>query len=214
MNTLEIDKISFERDWGNVLDTVFFNAQSSDLIKIVGSNGSGKTTLLKIMCMLLPLQDGVIRWNGKNIDDEKEDYLDALIYIAHQNAISSVLSPLENLQARAILRSPPPLPYSPIHYEKILSDCGLKKVLSTPCEQLSAGQKRRVALATLRLFNTDIWLLDEPFAALDQEGKDLLCQWAHEHIAAGGIIIASMHDETDLPLPATQSVYCNPICSQ
>ncbi len=205
MNTLELNNVSFSREWGTVLNAMSFTAQSHSLVKIVGNNGSGKTTLLKLLCLLLPLEQGVIRWNKQAIDEDRENYLETLIYIAHQNAISESLTPIENLKNRAYLRQRLPKQ----KYEDTLTECGLKNQLHTPCQELSAGQKRRVALASLRVFNADIWLLDEPFAALDKEGKELLCHWFKDHLESGGIIITSMHNESDLPMSATHFVQCS-----
>lgn len=204
MSELQIGNLCFTRNTTVILKNISLTAPPHSLVKVVGHNGSGKTTLLKILGGVLPATSGSIRWNGAAVDDDKDSYVESLIYIGHQNALSPHLTALENLQSRALLRR-----RAPQHsLAQSLIDCGLNGKLNVPCRQLSAGQRRRVALAALRAFVGEIWLLDEPFASLDTPAKQLFKNWITEHVAAGGIVITTMHNDQDLPLTATQSVYC------
>ena len=177
-------------------------AAPGELIKIVGGNGCGKTTLLKMLCFLLPPDDGDIYWDGDNVCDDLDAYREELLYVGHQNAIADDLTPLENLRAAAALRLRSPL----LPLAQALAEAGLGDKRQ-PCRRLSAGQRRRAALARLRAFRARLWLLDEPLVSLDANGRDIFCRWLRAHLQSGGIAIASAHDAGDWEVSTARVVH-------
>ena len=176
----------------------------AQLIKIIGGNGGGKTTLLKILCHLLPPDGGDLYWQGSPVSADADAYREQILYIGHHNALSDDLTPLENLRAAAGLRlRPPKLPLP-----EALEAAGLGAQAHKLCRHLSAGQKRRAALARLVAFPADLWLLDEPLAALDGGGRKMLEDWLCTHLAAGGMAICTMHHAEDWNIPAATVLEC------
>ena len=139
----------------------------AQFIKVIGHNGSGKSTLLKILCRLLPADSGSIYWQNKPVSDDTDAFREQLLYIGHSNGLANDLTPLENLHAAAGLRLQKPV--QPL--TQALAAAGLAAEANRLCRYLSAGQRRRAALARLQAFRTPLWLLDEPLAALDNHGK-------------------------------------------
>lgn len=167
------------------------------LFAIVGENGSGKSSLLRMLCGLLPRERGVIRWNGTDIAGMKDEYTQHLTYLGHLNGIKDDLTPVENLQISAHLSGDDSSAGSA---HEALQAVGLgRRVLALPTRVLSQGQKRRVALARLWLSRRPLWILDEPFAALDEGGVALLTQRFKRHLDEGGMAIVATHQEVGLP---------------
>ena len=196
--------LSYTHTDRKLLCAINLRAAPGDLIKIIGANGSGKTTLLRILSSLLPPDRGEIHWNNKPLTEDPDSFREDTLYIGHQTALSDHLTPLENLHSRALLRRRPPICPLP----QALTDSGIPPSLHhRPSKTLSAGQKRRVALASLRAFPATLWLLDEPTAALDPDGKQQLTDHTRRHLQNGGITLTGLHQETDLPLPATRHLH-------
>lgn len=167
------------------------------LLAIVGENGSGKSSLLRMLCGLFPRERGVIQWNGTDIDQLKDDYTRNLTYLGHLNGIKDDLTPVENLQLSAQLVGDD---QSAASARGALQAVGLgKHAQSLPTRVLSQGQKRRVALARLWLSRRPLWILDEPFAALDEGGITLLTQQFKRHLDGGGMAVVATHQEIGLP---------------
>jgi heme exporter protein A len=166
------------------------------LLAVTGENGSGKTSLLRILCGLLPAEEGRILWHGEDIRACKERYLASLIYIGHLNSLKEDLTPVENVTISARLAG------EEISEGKIyeaLEAVGLTRAVHRlPTRVLSQGQKRRVSLARLWLSPRPLWILDEPFAALDASATGLLMQRLRLHLDNGGIVIAATHQEIDV----------------
>jgi heme exporter protein A len=161
------------------------------LVAIVGENGSGKSSLLRMLSGLLPREQGVIRWNGTDIDELKDDYRRHLTYLGHLNGIKDDLTPIENLQISAELFGDD---RSAISAREALQAVGLGgHTQSLPTRVLSQGQKRRVTLARLWLSKRPLWILDEPFAALDDVGTALLTEQLSRHLDAGGMAVVATH---------------------
>ena len=195
---LEIDNLSFSRASHRRLTGINLRVAAGEMVKVVGHNGCGKTTLLKRLCYLLPVEEGCIRWHGRDTDTDIAAYQEELLYIGHRNAISGRLTPIENLRAAAALRLRRPL--CPLSVA--LAKAGLREQVSLLCYQLSAGQNRRVALACLCAFQARLWLLDEPLASLDAVGRQLVQCWLAEHLKAGGMAFVTMHQVHDWAFPA------------
>lgn len=161
------------------------------LFAIVGENGSGKSSLLRMLCGLLPRERGVIRWNGTDIVELKDEFTQHLTYLGHLNGIKDDLTPVENLQISAHLSGDDPSAGSA---HEALQAVGLgRRVQALPTRVLSQGQKRRVALARLWLSRRLLWILDEPFAALDDVGTALLTEQLSRHLDAGGMAVVATH---------------------
>lgn len=164
-------------------------------LRVQGANGSGKTSLLRMLCGLSPPAAGEIRWRGTPIKALAEDYLAELIYCGHAGAVKDELTALENAQLSATLGG---TPVDAAAARAALRRLGLKGREDLPVRVLSAGQKRRVALARLLLEKRLLWVLDEPLTALDAAAVATLCELIDAHLAGGGMAVLTSHQE--LPL--------------
>lgn len=202
---LHAKEIAFARDSAPLFSDFSLQAAPTQLVKITGGNGAGKTTLLKILSHVLPPDGGGVYWHGKPVADDADGYREQLLYVGHASALAGDLTPLENLRAAAGLRLRPPRQPLP----QALGAAGLPAAaLQKPCRQLSAGQRRRAALARLQAFDAALWLLDEPLAALDESGRAMLTDWTQAHLAGGGMAVCTLHHVDDWQLPAAQVVAC------
>ncbi len=162
---------------------------SGTILQIEGRNGCGKTSLLRLLCGIMMPSEGEILWKGENIARERADYYCDAAYLGHHNGIKGELTALENLHFAQALSTPK----SDSDLYKILARLSLAGFEDIPCRHLSAGQNRRVALARLLATDTVVWILDEPFTALDRKGILEIEKIFEEHVAAGGIIILTTH---------------------
>lgn len=169
-----------------------FALESGMLLHVRGPNGSGKTTLLRALCGLFEPQDGEIRWNGTSIRTLKEEYFREVLYLGHLNGIKHELTGLENLQIAATLDGDS---VSEQQVWDALKRLGLAGFEDLPAKVLSQGQKKRVALARLLLSNARLWILDEPFTALDTGAVKLLQSLIVAHVERGGMAVMTTHQE-------------------
>jgi heme exporter protein A len=161
---------------------------------LTGTNGSGKSSLLRLLATLLAPDAGHLRWGGVPVAADLARYRTAIHCVGHLDATKPALTPREMLGFWAALRgSPTPA------IDVALAAFGLGGVADWPCRWLSAGQRRRLALARLIAAPAPIWLLDEPTAALDSDGEARLAAAAAEHRAAGGRIAMATHQPVALP---------------
>lgn len=165
-------------------------------LHLQGENGAGKTTLLRTIAGLARADHGELRWHGTPIARAGADYRRALIYIGHAAALKDELDALENLALMLALDGLCPTEDALLDALEHLHLAGREHL---PVRQLSAGQKRRVLLAKLMLRPAALWLLDEPFAALDAEGIGLLNALVAGQLARGGIVVLTSHQPVDLP---------------
>jgi heme exporter protein A len=165
-----------------------FSLQSGELLRIAGANGSGKTSLLKILCGLLMPDAGEVNWKGTPIRQLREDYSRHVVYLGHAPAVKDDLTAAENLTIACALAG---REVSPEQAREALERYGLT-ASTIPVRRLSQGQRRRAALARLVL-STDapLWLLDEPFAALDTAAAHFTEELIARHVAAGGAAIGA-----------------------
>ena len=168
----------------------------SNLCAVVGPNGCGKTTLLRAMVGLFAHDEGEILWRGQSIDTVRHDYLTNILYIGHTAGIKKNLTPRENLHYLTRLASPCSLP----DIDQALEQVGLYGYEAVPCYQLSAGQLRRVALARLYLDHSPaLWVLDEPYTAIDKQGIAQLESRFQAHAEQGGAVVLTSHQWPSIP---------------
>ena len=192
---LEIIDLACIRGDRRLFSGLNFSLDSGSLLYVKGHNGSGKTTLLRSICGLFLPEDGEIRWDGESVRSLREEYYKEVVYLGHHNGIKYDLTGYENLHISATLDG------DKVDEEKILSalaKMGLAGFEDLPTQMLSQGQKRRVALARLLINSSKLWILDEPFTALDVAAVDLLQLVLAEHVAGGGMIILTTHQEVAL----------------
>ncbi|NND81912.1 MAG: cytochrome c biogenesis heme-transporting ATPase CcmA [Gammaproteobacteria bacterium] len=161
-------------------------------LHIAGANGSGKTTLLRTVCGLRKADEGHVRWQGKDINDN-HDFARAVAYLGHKDGLKDALSPAENLQFYQQLDGV---------LNTTLIDSTLQRMQLLQCADLatvnlSFGQRRRLAFARLLLQRKSLWILDEPFTGIDIAGRDLVEQICLEHLAADGMILLTSHQSLD-----------------
>lgn len=196
----ELRQLGCERDERLLFSGLDFACHRGDLVQVTGPNGSGKTTLLRTLAGISREYFGTLLWRGQKLSECRWDYAQDLLFLGHLPGVKSMLNPVENLRwytATSGLQDHDIL--------SALSKVGLTAYEDTPCYQLSAGQLRRVALARLYLSQANIWILDEPFTAIDKQGIRQLEQLFEEHRAKGGIIILTSHQ--DLLLPALKLIH-------
>jgi heme exporter protein A len=159
------------------------------ILQIEGRNGCGKTSLLRLLSGVMLPAEGHILWKGQDISKDRSVFNSDAAYLGHHNGIKGELSALENLHFAQALATPK----NDSDLYKILARLSLAGFEDIPCRHLSAGQNRRVALARLLATDATIWILDEPFTALDVKGIAELEQIFEEHVAQKGIIILTTH---------------------
>jgi len=162
-------------------------------VHLVGENGSGKTTLLRTLAGLRPAERGSIHWRGEPVEGQRGEFLQALTFIGHDAGLKHDLTPRENLAA--IIAIAGLEPGEPV--DATLAALGLAGLADRPVRKLSAGQARRVVLARLRLAPTPLWILDEPFTALDADGRTIVRDLLLGHCRAGGLALITSHQPVD-----------------
>jgi len=187
--SLQVDQLSCVRNDIELFSDLNFKLQSGQVLQIEGANGCGKTSLLRILCGLMLPADGQIKWNNSNIQKDRLRYNNDLAYIGHHNGIKDDLSCEENLQFFLSLGNTK----DDINVDDILDQVGLLDKDESLARKLSAGQRRRLALARLLMTNAPLWILDEPFTALDPKGRELIEGYFDQHCSQGGMIIFTTH---------------------
>ena len=183
---LEARELLCERDERTLFSGLSFTLNAGEWVQITGSNGAGKTTLLRLLTGLSRPDAGEVLWQGQPLHQVRDSYHQNLLWIGHQPGIKTRLTALENLHfyhrdgdtAQCL---------------EALAQAGLAGFEDIPVNQLSAGQQRRVALARLWLTRATLWILDEPFTAIDVNGVDRLTQRMAQHTEQGGIVILTNH---------------------
>lgn len=187
---LQAQELACERDERWLFEGLNLDIHSGEIVRIEGPNGSGKTTLLKILSGQFHDYQGELFWNGAPMRSVRDHFLANVLYIGHASGVKAALTALENLawyQALGAARG------CEIQREAALANMGLSGYEDMPVGQLSAGQQRRVALARLILTPRALWVLDEPFTAIDQHGVAMLETLLVAHANAGGSVLLTTH---------------------
>ena len=186
---LEAVDLACERDWRMLFEHLDLHLAAGDMLQISGPNGSGKTSLLRLLAGLMRPTSGEILVQGKPLAEQRGELARLLLWIGHAAGIKDLLTPEENLAWLCAL-------HRPAGREAIwqaLAAVGLRGFEDVPCHTLSAGQQRRVALARLYLDSPPLWILDEPFTALDKQGVAQLEAHLAHHCETGGMVILTTH---------------------
>lgn len=188
---LSASKVNFERYFEPVFKPVSFDLEAGGLLLVTGANGCGKTTLIRVLAGVLHPTSGNIELNARN-----------MAYVGHYLALKDDLSVLENLRfVRAFMGT------STRSVEDVVREVGLERVKHNQARNLSAGQRKRCALARLLLSEADLWLLDEPYSNLDVEGVELVDRLLVAHLEAGGSAIVATHGAHRLEWAGTVDYY-------
>ncbi|MFT7223851.1 MAG: heme exporter protein A [Cellvibrionaceae bacterium] len=191
---MECRKLACERDGRILFQDLDFTVDEGSLMQIEGPNGCGKTTLLRALVSLFPDITGQILWRGSPIDKNRYEFLFNLLFLGHLPGIKKNLTPRENLRFLSSLHQT----LSIENIDQALEKVGLYGYEDVPGYRLSAGQLRRIALARLHLSSANLWILDEPFTAIDQQGVANLETLLLKHTRAGGSVIFTTHQASSL----------------
>ena len=191
-NLLTVHHLSCERGYQRLFTGLNFSLKPGAILRINGANGVGKTSLLRMIAGLSHVKNG----NVQLLDFKFASwmYFKNSLYLGHSAAISTDLTALENLIFFVSLKQKCDKKSAQYALDKL----GLKYYHNTLCYELSAGEKRRVLLASLILVHTPLWLLDEPFTSLDAQGVDLVENLINKHSKKGGCSVFTTHQKTNL----------------
>lgn len=187
MIIVQANALFCERDARVLFDGLSFSATSGEIWQVVGPNGAGKTTLLRILAGLFQFFEGEVKWLGA-----EQDIAKPLLYLGHRAGLREELTAEENLQWLAALHQQPQGDIA-----AALAKVGLRGYEDVFVADMSAGQKRRVALARLWLPGKQVWILDEPFTALDAGGVTMMENRLREFAQQGGLVIYTSHHKVD-----------------
>jgi len=180
-----------------------FSLEPGNLLELRGPNGGGKTSLLRILCGLATPAEGEVRWNGTNIRRLREEYFASLTYVAHLNGVKDELTAIENL---LVAQRSAGHNLSKIEAEGHLERVGLSRQRNLATRFLSAGQRRRLALARLSASNASLWMLDEIFASLDDDGVGIARDLIEIHLESGGMAVVATHQDLRLTKGSSQVI--------
>ncbi|MGA2187896.1 MAG: cytochrome c biogenesis heme-transporting ATPase CcmA [Steroidobacteraceae bacterium] len=189
-----VEKVHVWRGDRHVLKGVSLEVRPGELLHVSGPNGAGKTTLLRVITGLLRPEQGRVAWRGQSITAAAADYQNELAYASHEPALKSDLTALENLRFLVGLKRR----VSSQELDAALQRTGAAGCADLPARVLSAGQRRRVAMARVLAVRATLWLLDEPYANLDTAGCALLSALLIEHTDAGGLALVVAHHDLNV----------------
>lgn len=192
---LEVSNLHLWRGERQLLRGVNFTLSAGQALQLLWTNGTGKTSLLRCIAGFLHAEDGDLRWQGKRVVEDRDEFHWSLAYLGHETALKGDLTAMENLRFSCALRRPTDTAQLRATIERV----GLSQVdPDQPVRSFSAGQQRRVALARLSLWDAKLWLLDEPAANLDAAGQKLITDLLQAHLRSGGMAILATHQGIEL----------------
>jgi len=194
MTELEVTGLACRRGGRPVFGDLSFSLMRGELLALTGRNGSGKTTLLRALALLVPADGGTIRWQGADIVRDREAWHRRIAWLGDRDGLKGDLTVAENLVIACRLREAPGERIGPA-----LTALDLGALAARAVRTLSAGQRRRAALARVLAAGAPLWLLDEPLNALDAPSQTALRAALAQHLAAGGLAIAATHAPIDVP---------------
>ncbi len=185
-----VDQLRIEREGRPLFAPLSFDLQAGEALHLQGDNGAGKTSLLRALCGLSGGHPGEVRWADQSVTRLGPMFRREVFYLGHALGLKDELSALENLQMICAIADQP-LTLTAAH--QALQDQGLGARWHRPLRVLSQGQKRRVVLARLQVTTARLWLLDEPWVALDTAAQSRLTELIHQHMQRGGLVIYTSH---------------------
>lgn len=188
---LAVDKVHLWRGERHVLKGVSVDLHAGELVHVSGPNGAGKTSLLRVVTGLLRPEQGTVSWRGTPIMRDPTEYQQHLAYASHEAALKSDLTAIENLRFTVGLRRR----VSAGDLVGFLERTGVAGCRDLPARVLSAGQRRRVAMARVLAVRAALWVLDEPYTNLDAAGAELMSALLVDHVAGGGLALVVAHHE-------------------
>ncbi|MDM7941694.1 MAG: cytochrome c biogenesis heme-transporting ATPase CcmA [Hydrogenophaga sp.] len=189
--TLALNQVSCVRGERSLFSGLNLQLSGGRLLRVTGANGAGKTSLLRLMCGLLAPTEGEVLWRGEPLAAQRERWGRELVYLGHAAALKEDLSPLDNLQHACTLGGQGVVRAAAL---QALSDAGLRGFERTPARRLSQGQRRRCGLARLVLARSaPLWVLDEPFNALDTAATAWLEGLIRAQLLRGGSVVLTSH---------------------
>lgn len=194
MNQLSLINIACERGETRLFEGCSLTVSSGQWWQIEGHNGIGKTSLLRILAGLAVAAEGNVLWNGVKIQQQRDQYYENLFYLGHHAGVKPELTAWENLRFYQKIQG---LPLEDEALWNALAKVSLIGREDLPCSHLSAGQQRRVALAKLWLTTATLWILDEPFTAIDKKGVAELIAHIEHHCEQGGMVIFTSHQTAE-----------------
>ena len=197
---LEVAGLACRRAGRPVFDRLSFALGAGELLALTGRNGSGKTTLLRALALLLRPDAGRIAWRGADVQADPESWRGQLGWLGHLDGLKGDLTVGENLLISQRLRGGPP---AEERLDLALVALDLNALVHRPVRTLSAGQRRRAALARVMLSRAPLWLLDEPLNALDAPAQQAFRTALQGHLANGGLAVAATHADLGMPRPRT-----------
>ena len=192
---LEVVDLACERGERRLFTNLNFALQAGELLYVHGANGCGKTTLLRTLCGLAWPAAGEVRWNGAEIRRLGDEYFAEMAYIGHLNGIKDELTAFENLRVSGQMRG---APADETRALNALQSMELNPCAELPGKVLSQGQRRRLALTRLLLDDSTLWILDEPFSALDVKSVGRIQALLSEHLDNGGMVVLTTHQEVEI----------------
>ena len=193
---LELKSVTSTRGYKKLFEDLSFSLDRGEALLVNGVNGSGKTTLLRILCGFSPPDAGEVYWANKDIRALGHDYSCLVNYLGHFDALKGNLTAEENLIASLSVMG---VDSDLAAIREALYEQDLHSKLSVPVRRLSAGQRKRVALARLRISRErPIWILDEPFVSLDKSSTESLSAALSAHVSNGGLLIYTTHQDIGL----------------
>lgn len=194
MSKLNVKNLECIRRDNILFQNLNFDLEDGGLLQVDGVNGSGKSSLMQICAGLIQASEGEVAWDETNIIDCRYEYQRNISYFGHTNGVKTDLTALENMRVMHALSGSS----KELDYASILKQIGLPDMEDVLLSKMSAGQKRRVGLTRFFMSDAKLWLLDEPFNALDKDGKVIIEEMIVNHCKEGGMVIFATHQTMEI----------------